>query len=345
MSQKTVISIVAITVVICLIIVLIILIPFAVRLNTFGSAEGKIVYNKQLSGVYSRIYITNALGNPITQLSANDDWDVEPVLSPDGTKIAFECHRPNFGLCVMNSDGTNRIRIPETGGRPMFPNWSPNSQKVVFEDNGIYAVNSDGLGLERLTDSNAHDYWEPVWSPDGSKIAYVVIDGDNWEIYTMNSNGTEKVNLTNHPGSDSSARWSKDSAYIFFDSDRSGDDEIYRMNVDGTNVVNLTNSPETDEYLGEISPDGQKIVFSVHPRDLAPQEIDVYTMNGDGTGRTRLTKTSDYDSDPIWSPDGKFIAFVSGRSGEWLVYMMTSEGKSQTKLSYGLSVSGVSWQP
>ncbi len=321
-------------------------ITLSIRFVAFREADGKIVFNKASSNADSRIYITSAMGFPTTPLSAKGEWDVDAILSPDGTKIAFECQIPDVRLCIMNSDGAHRVRVPQAGNRVMFPNWSQDSQKITFESGGIFVVDVDGSSLIQLTKSNdRYAYWESIWSPDGRKIAYVVIDGDNWEIYTMNSDGTEQTNVTNHSAGEHSPVWSPDGEYIFFVSDRSGDDEIYRMKYDGSNVINLTNSSETDDELGSISPDGKKIVFSVHDHNLPPHEIDVFVMNIDGSGRERLTETPGYDSKPVWGPNGKHIAFISGRKGDWAVYIMQANGKFQTRISYGLAAQGVSWQP
>jgi tol-pal system beta propeller repeat protein TolB len=321
-------------------------IPPLVRFAVFHNAPGKIVFYKASSSADSRIYITNAFGFPTIPLSAKGDWDVSAVISPDGTKIAFECQHPETRLCIINSDGSNRIQAPQASTRVFDPNWSPDSQKIAFASRIIYVVDADGSNLTELTKFDSDiDYWNPVWSPEGKRIVYKVFDGENGDIYTMNSDGSDQVNITSHSSWDeSSPLWSKDGRYIFFVSDRSGDNEVYRMNSDGSDVINLTNSPQTSDYLASISPDGQKILFTVHDIDSAPPEIDVYVMNTDGTDRKRLTKTPDYDSSPVWSPDGKYIAFISGRSGDWALYVMTADGKFQTRISYGLAAQDVSWQ-
>ena len=93
----------------------------------------------------------------------------------------------------------------------------------------------------------------PSWSPDGKKIVYAddrnIVDGSvNWEIYVMNADGTDQINLTNSPRAtgDFEPSWSPDGSKITFASYRDGNWEIYVMNADGTNQTRLTYSPGND---------------------------------------------------------------------------------------------------
>jgi len=92
----------------------------------------------------------------------------------------------------------------------------------------------------------------PSWSPDGRKIAFVSNrrGGDLENIYVMNANGTNPVNLTNHLGFDDSPSWSPDGRKIAFRSffrERPGGSKIYVINSDGTNLVKLTNHWASEE--------------------------------------------------------------------------------------------------
>ena len=86
--------------------------------------------------------------------------------------------------------------------------------------------------------------YEPVWSPDGERIAFVSSRDDNFEIYVMNADGSEPANLTNNSADDYSPAWSPDGKYIAFvskrDGNRDGNREIYVMKADGSEPTNLT---------------------------------------------------------------------------------------------------------
>src|SRR5438034_538498 len=135
------------------------------------------------------IYVTDATGTDVINLTtnpANEDW---PSWSPDGSKIAFH----------TNGDG----------------NWE------------VYVMDADGSALVNLTNNPALDALA-VWSPDGSRIAFDTDRDGNFEVYVMNTDGTGLVNLTNSAANEAFPAWSPDGSQIAFDTDRDGNDEVYR---------------------------------------------------------------------------------------------------------------------
>ena len=165
-------------------------------------------------------------------------------------------------------------------------------------------MNADGSGLENLTRE-----WglvvEPVWSPDGQKIAFTSERDGNWEVYVMNADGTGQRNLTRNAANDflwpSSSSWSPDGRKIVFGRDRNGDgssDDIYVVNADGSGQRRLTQDGQRPLW----SPDGQKIAF----RSKRNGNDDIYVMNPDGSGQRNLTHNpARIDDGLAWSPAQK----------------------------------------
>jgi TolB protein len=155
-------------------------------------------------------------------------------------------------------------------------------------------------------------------------------DSGNFEIYTMNSDGTNPTRLTTASGNDLTPKWSPDGSKIAFVSIRDGNYEIYTMNSDGTNQTRITTNPAQDVQPA-WSPDGSKIVFGT-TRD---GNEEIYTMNSNGTNQVRLTTTANTVTDgfPTWSPDGSKIAFESDRTGNFEIFTMNADGTSQTNRS------------
>ena len=145
----------------------------------------------------------------------------------------------------------------------------------------------------------------PLW---GKIVFYSKRDG-NYEIYTMNSDGSNQTRLTFNETSDSAPAWSPNGGQIVFHTTRDGNREVYVMDADGINRRNLTRHPASDGRPA-WSPDGSQIVFERAPADGA---FDLYVMDADGMNVKQLTHMRrehlELASRPNWSPDGKWILF------------------------------------
>jgi Tol biopolymer transport system component len=166
--------------------------------------------------------------------------------------------------------------------------------------------------------------------PANGKIAFESERTGNKEIFVMDADGTDPVNLTNNPAIDVNPSWSPDGKKIAFNSDRDGNPEIYTMNADGTNVTRLTFLNLTDGSPS-WSPDGTKIAFQTNRADV--NNFEIFVMDADGSNQTRLTNVAGNDLHPRWSPDGTKIIFDSLRDGNAEIYIMNANGSFQTRLT------------
>ena len=160
------------------------------------------------------------------------------------------------------------------------------------------------------------------------RIAFDSFRLGNFEVFSMAPNGSNPVNLTKHPASDSDPVWSPDGTMVAFLSDRDGNGEIYVMNADGSGQTRLTNNPAAD-FEPTWSPDGSQLAFTSN-RD---GNLEVYTMHADGSGQTRLTDSPGDDKQAAWSPDGTSIAFTSVRAGNIEVFVMGADGSDPVNVS------------
>ena len=154
-------------------------------------------------------------------------------------------------------------------------------------------------------------------SPAWGKIVFYSNRDGNYEVYTMNLDGSNQIRLTFNEARDSYPVWSPDGQEILFQSDFDLNPEVYVMNADGTNQRNLTNHPANDRHP-DWSPDGSRIVFS-SKRDVDGPPTSLFMMDADGRNVTKLPQWR-LAVKPKWSPDGTQIAF--GR------YVANAEGRA-----------------
>ena len=143
----------------------------------------------------------------------------------------------------------------------------------------------------------------------GERVLFVSKRDGNWEIYSMNADGSSIIRLTNHDADDSHPDSSPDGQRIAFISNRDGDFEIYAMNADGSDVTRLTNNAAAD-IQPAWSPDGRRIAFVSKRYDDRSDSLlatEIYVMNADGSDMIRIANADAWQSAPAWSPDGQRI--------------------------------------
>ena len=229
-------------------------------------------------------------------------------------RIAFMSDRDgNWEIYVMDADGGNPRRLTNNRHADLSPSWSPDGKRIVF-----------------CSDRDGHPHHIPGWFTS--------------EIYMMDADGGNQQKLTNNPSDDRSPSWSPDGTRIAFMSRRDGNNEIYVMDADGGNQQKLTNNPDpnghpNDEYPS-WSPDGAHIVFSARRKGHFKRNLnttyEIYVMDADGGNEQRLTENRKNDWHPVWSPNGKRIAFAADRKGDFEnfeIYVMDADGGNQQKLT------------
>lgn len=219
----------------------------------------------------------------------------------------------------------------------------------------LFAMDPAGGGQTNISNSAGSIDLMPAISPDGSKIAFSTDrDGGTYEIYVMNGDGSSPMRLTTNGVHDENPTWSPDGTKIAFVRDSK---QIYVMDADGSNQVNISNNVYRD--IGPSwSPDGTRILFASDEGDpslpAGTSYTEIYTMDPDGTDRTRLTvNVGKNDYLARWSPDGTRITWTNDHAANpqsYLfaldVWIMNADGTGQANLTNnGRGDGGAVWSP
>lgn len=201
---------------------------------------------------------------------------------------------------VLDDDGLAHALTRLTASSIQEAVWSPNGSKIAFASNrapdgkdsasavNIWTMNADGSDARALTKFTAGSCGDPVWSPDGTKIAFVSsrsVDGSNANIYT---------------------------------------DNIWVVNADGSGLKPVTKLTHAKSDQPAWSPDGRKIAFrsrrALNGSDAVEGDVtdNIWVMNSDGSSPTPLTHLTygghgdlEFNWNPMWSPDGNRLVFAS----------------------------------
>ncbi len=228
------------------------------------------------------------------------------------SRILFDSNRGGTDeIYVMDPDGSNvqqLTRVAQKGITSTFPDWSPDRKQIVFSSdrpgpppswNDLYVMNADGGKVRQLTVTPEVSENNAGWSPDGRHIVY-------------------------------------NAAPIAADRTRQAA-QIWIIDADGSNARPLTTGSSQNSYPA-WSPNGLSIAF-ISDRDadvasdlMSTEDGAIYLMEADGSNVRRLTEDRRARA-PVWSPDGKRIAFDTTRDGNFEIYVINADGSDQRRLT------------
>ncbi|BBO60105.1 Tol-Pal system beta propeller repeat protein TolB [Mycoavidus sp. B2-EB] len=204
----------------------------------------------------------------------------------------------------------------------------------------LQRADSDGQNTRTVLTSS-EPIISPVWSPNGTKVAYVSFERKKPVIYVQDLVSEQRIIVSNQKGSNSAPAWSPDGNQLAVALSLPGNTQIYLINANGSSLRRLSNSNSIDTEP-RFSPDGQSIYFT-SDRGGAPQ---IYRMSIHGEANAgaaqRMTFKGSENTSPRLSPDGKLLAYISRVSGALKLYIQelsTGEAIALTDTNYDESPS------
>jgi len=287
----------------------------------FSGDGNKLIFQSSRGGyACDKIWTMNIDGKDARMVSPNHGAHTCSYFFPDGKHIVFASTMHLAGDCPPKPQAP-------PGARYVWPLYPYD----------IYKANPDGTDLVRLTNNATYDA-EPVVSPDGKQIVFGSQRDGDFDIYIMNADGSNVRRLTDRVGYDGGPWFSPDGTKIvwraWYPETKAERDQwkdcmeknyivavpldLWVMDADGSNKRMILKNGATN-FAPSWHPDGNRIIFASNMDDWREDikqfghNFELYLINIDGRGLERLTFNKTFDSFPLFSPDGKKLAFASNR--------------------------------
>jgi len=268
------------------------------------------------------LYVARPDGSDLRQLTGEIESIYGLTASPDGNSLLFSAFRE------------------DTSG---------DSQITRLDLAHLYIVNVQSGDIFTVTNGVESNEWKGGdWSPDGEYIAFFSEKVDagsrqvppTYALCTTRRDGADRLCFLEGPEIIWSVAWSptgKQIAFVQYD-------DLWILTLDNRELLQVV-APSIDSHYAHLawSPDGRRIAFAALGIG-AEKKTDIFSVDSDGSDLLNLTKTSQQDFQPLWSPDGQHIVYISG---DWATYVMDTNGNNATLVSYDsdLGSNAPIWSP
>lgn len=221
------------------------------------------------------------------------------------------------------------------------PKWAPNAARLAFiagasDGEGTLMIWNRGENSIESIPGEFNAVTRHFWAPDSIRISFEAVIDDQSVIYVYAADGTNSapVRVTSEPvGNIELGNWSGDNQWITLRLVTREGSGIFRRNVDGVDEVRLTSG---DDFAPRYSPDGSRVAFR---RRLSNGSTDIFAVdalqanNGIAASATNLTNLTGNETTFAWSPNSRYIAFVTEKDGNSEIYSLDVETRSNTRLT------------
>jgi len=240
----------------------------------------------------------------------------------------------NKEIYICDFDGQNVEQLTSYKSISLLPRWSPQGDRIVFnsyKDGApmVYLMDMTSRSAHVISGKDGSNISGASWLPNNDTLALTLRKSGNPDIFTIDINGRIIEQLTSHWTIETSPTFSPDGTKMAFVSNRSGNPQIYVKDLNTGEEERITF--DLKYCTSPVWSKTNKIAFSV----MENGNINIYTINPDGSNMRRLTEGNGNNEDPCWSPDGRYLVFSSNRDGGgYNLYIMNANGQNQRRITF-----------
>ncbi len=251
-------------------------------------------------------------------------------------------------LFTSLADGTEYTQVQDLRDRHITTLlWSPTGERIFFVEEvsdtqaDFYLINPDGSGLRKITSiKQSGSQIQPAWGSGGECIYFRDKTAENWDIYQMNIRNGEVIQITATGQHESHPACSPQGRFLSYNRDQSSHTDLIVYDSMSNTEKNLTKGFESVAGEASWSPDGKILVYRATEEGF--QDHELYKINNDITGHKQLTYNKSVTSQPVWSPDGDKIMYLSEDA---LVFVDSSDGTELTRILMTCLFCLPTWSP
>lgn len=243
------------------------------------------------------------------------------------SRIVFSNNSTGYKeIYMIDYDGENLTQLTDHKSISIVPKWSNDGNKIYYTTYKYGNPDIAVIDLENMT-TRIFSRFQGLnisggFSPDGTQFAVILSRGKDPSVYILNLVTREVKNILDNFGVCASPTFSPDGKEIAFVSDKPGNPQLYIYNIETKKTRKITNFYWVDSP--SWSPDGKWIVFS--GRETRKEKLNIFLTDPTTSVIERITKNEGDNEDPTFSPDSRYIAFISTRNGPRQLFIMDADG-------------------